>query len=165
MPSQLVAVLVWLSIAALSRFMPHPPNATAIGAMALLGAFYLQPRWLSLFLPLVALFLTDLVLGFHNTMIWTYGAFALISWISYQKKFSVKNLGLSSFAASTLFFVVSNFGVFVTGAYGFSWAGLVNCYVMAIPFFGYQLAGDLFYSTLIVGSYHFFFAREKALTV
>ncbi|MCE3009880.1 MAG: hypothetical protein LW875_04630 [Proteobacteria bacterium] len=164
MSRQFAAVLVWLGIAALSRFLPHPPNATAIGAIALLGAFYLRPRWLSLFLPLAALFLTDLVLGFHNTMIWTYGAFALISWFSYRKKFSVKNLGVSSLAASSLFFVLSNFGVFVTGAYGYSWQGLVNCYTMAIPFFGTQVVGDLFYTSVIVGSYHFFFAREKALT-
>lgn len=143
-------------LGAFSRLIPHPWNFTAIGAMALFGGAYFANKKLSIILPLVVLFVSDLVIGFHSTMLFVYGAFALVGvlgWFLREEK-SVARLVGCSFATSLLFFAISNFGVWVMGGmYAPTFSGLVQCYLAAIPFLDNQLYGDLFFSTVMFGGY------------
>lgn len=154
--TQLMTLVLMVLGAAFSRLIPHPWNFTAIGAMALFGGAYFPSKRLSLVIPLAALLVSDLVLGFHSTMIYVYIAFSaivLLGWNLREHKSFARIAGMS-LLASSVFFLVSNFGVWVMGGmYAMTWQGLVNCYVAAIPFFDNQIYGDLFFSALLFGSY------------
>lgn len=140
-------------VAALSRLIPHLPNFTAVVAMGLLAGAQFQNRILAVLVPLAALFISDLLIGFHGGMVWVYGAVAVISWISVstlnsQSRWS--RIGLVSLAGSTFFFLVTNFAVWIEGAmYPKTLTGLADCYLLAVPFFGNQIAGDLFFSGVL----------------
>lgn len=151
----LVASLVLIVFAALTRILPHPWNFTAVGALALFSGAYLSSRWSSVAVTLAALFLTDLVLGFHSTMPFVYGAFAVISFVSHsllkEKKWSL--VGASSLASSLFFYLVSNFGVWTSeGLYAPTPQGLVECYIAGIPFLQNQILGDLFFVAVLFGT-------------
>ncbi len=141
--------------AAFSRLVPHPWNFTAIGAMALFGGSYFPSRRLSMLVPLLALFVSDLVLGFHSTMLFVYLPFALMvmtGWTLREGK-SPMRIVTASLVTSSVFFLVSNFGVWIMGGmYAPTWQGLVTCYVAAIPFFDNQILGDLFFSGVLFGA-------------
>jgi len=142
--------------AAFSRMIPHPWNFTAIGAMALFGGAYLPSKRVSLVVPLLALLLSDMILGFHSTMIFVYGAFAVavvLGWTLREERKAVRLVTIS-LATSSLFFLISNFGVWLMEPmYAHNWSGLVSCYVAGIPFFDNQVYGDLFFSGLLFGSF------------
>lgn len=150
-----VLVLMVL-VAAFSRLIPHPWNFTAVGAMALFGGAYFSSKRQSLLIPMAALLLSDLVLGFHSTMIYVYLAFALVvvmGWALREER-SALRIGTLSLVTSSLFFLISNFGVWAMGGlYTQNWQGLVQCYGAAIPFFDNQIFGDLFFSALLFGGY------------
>jgi hypothetical protein len=153
--NQIFALVLMVVVAAFSRLIPHPWNFTAIGAMALFGGAYFSKR-MSLIIPIAALVLSDLVLGFHVTMVFVYGAFmltVLIGWTLSEKK-TVFKVGTLSLVTSSLFFLITNFGVWMMqDMYPKNAAGLVECYVAAIPFFGNQIAGDLFFAAILFGAY------------
>jgi hypothetical protein len=154
--ARLIALLSVIVLAAALRLVPHPPNFTPIGAMALFSGAYLGRRALAFVAPLGALLLSDAVLGFYSGMWVTYLAVALVALLgslALQRRSPVK-IGLTAIAGSVLFFVVSNFGVWaLSGMYPHTTAGLAACYVAAIPFFQNTLAGDLFYATLLFGGF------------
>ena len=123
--ARFVAVSVLVLIAGISRLLPHPPNVTAMGAMALFGGAYFNNRFMSLLMPLATLFVSDLVLDnviyansgqfvwFYSGAVWVYGSFAagiVLSWFL-LKKVDVKNVFITSLASSVLFFVVTNFEI------------------------------------------------------
>ncbi len=143
-----------IAAAAFTRFIPHLPNFTAVGAMALFGGAYFTNKKLAFAVPLIAMFLTDLFLGFHSTILSVYFAFALmvvIGMTMIQKK-KVSNIVLASLTAAVLFFVITNFAFWMTDVmYPMTASGLAACYTAAIPFFGYNLAGNLFYSGVMFG--------------
>lgn len=150
-----MTIVLMVLAAAFSRLIPHPWNFTAIGAMALFGGAYVPSKRLSVIVPLVALFLSDLVLGFHSTMLFVYVPFivmALYGWTLRENK-GVVRLATAALVSSSMFFLVSNFGVWMTGGmYAMTWQGLVNCYVAAIPFFNNQIMGDLFFTGVLFGA-------------
>ena len=153
-------------IAAFIRLIPHPPNFAPIAAMALFGGAYFSKRWAAFLIPLAAMFITDLILGFHSAMWAVYLSFILIVVIGMllikQKKIS--NIFLASVSASVMFFAITNFAVWASGIYypkGLS--GLAASYTAAIPFFHYTLLGDLFFVTLMFGSYELAKAKYPQL--
>lgn len=157
----LTAVILIL-FAAFSRLLPHPANFTPIAAIALFSGAYLDKKYLYI-VPVAAMLLSDMVLGFHNTMIWVYGSFVLIAFIGMWLK-SHKRIGFiagTTLVSSILFFVVTNFGMWTTGYYGMTWNGLVECYTMAIPFFRNTIAGDLVYVALMFGVYELIIKYAK----
>jgi hypothetical protein len=148
------AVAAAVLVAALSRLLPHPPNFTPIGAMALFGGACFASRWQAFFVPLAALFLGDLVLGFHKLMPVVYGSFALEVCIGLWLRGRRKLLPIASaaLAGSVMFFVIWNFGVWaLLGSYPMTPAGLLACYIAGIPFFGNELLGDAVYCTVLFG--------------
>jgi len=138
------------------RLIPHMPNFAPIGAMALFGGAYLDKR-LAIALPLVAMLLSDLFIGFYSpvVMISVYGSFVLVGLIGMQlrKRKNPKNILLAAVGSSALFFLITNFSVWAAGSYGRGFEGLITSYVMAIPFFRGTLMGDLFYTTLFFGGF------------
>lgn len=149
--SHFALMFAFIVITLLSRWLPHPPNMTAVGALALLsGALWGRRLWAPL-VPLAVLFVSDLILGFHSTFVWVYAAFVLVALMGMAVKpqngwgRSVMGAGLSSL----IFFAISNFGVWMTGGlYPKTGAGLVECYVMALPFLQNQFAGDLIFTAV-----------------
>lgn len=158
MTTRMITLIGLILVAAFSRLIPHPWNFTAVGAIALFGGSFVPSKRLSLVLPLAALFLSDLVLGLHNTIGYVYLAFTLnvlIGWGLRDNRTVVKVASYALFSSS-LFFLISNFGVWMSGQmYPMTLQGLVNCYVAAIPFFDNQIYGDLFFSGVLFGGYEY----------
>lgn len=166
MKEKLFPVLVVLA-AVLMRFLPHPANVAPIAAMALFGGAYLNKKY-AIFLPLVVMFASDLFLGFHKTMPFVYGSFLIASiiGISLKNKVKIKPVLGASLLSSVIFYVVTNFGVWLTsGMYEMTFLGLIKCYVMAIPFFRNTLAGDLFYTVMMFGGYEVILRLNKKAEV
>ncbi|MBI2987846.1 MAG: hypothetical protein HYY45_13865 [Deltaproteobacteria bacterium] len=156
MRSRLGLLIGMIFAAAGMRLLPHPPNFESIGALALFaGAHFDDKRW-AFVLPLAAMLLSDAVIGFHGQMPVVYGTFALVVWLGVhlRERRTALNVAGAGLAASILFFVVTNFGVWAfDGLYPRTLEGLVVCYIAAIPFFGYTLAGNLFYAALLFGGF------------
>lgn len=143
------AVFGLIVIAVLMRLVPHPPNFAPITSIALFSGVHFANKRLALLVPLCAMFLSDLFLGLHELIPVIYLSFLLISIMS----FYFKSLSISTvLLGSTLFFVISNLGVWYF-YYPHSWAGLMSCFVLALPFFVSAMAGDLFYSSVLQFSY------------
>lgn len=143
--------------AAFVRLIPHPPNFAPIAAMALFGGAYFSKKWAAFLVPLAAMFITDLILGFHSTMWAVYLSFALIVVIGMlmikQKK--ITNIFFASVTSSVAFFIITNFGAWLTSPfYAKTGAGLAACYTAAIPFFHQTLLSDLFFVGILFGAYH-----------
>ena len=154
--SRILALLSAILLAAVLRLVPHPPNFTPIGAMALFSGAYLGRRPLAFAAPLGALLLSDLVLGFYHGQLTVYFSVALIVVIGMTalRRVSPVRVGLAAVASSLLFFVITNFGMWLfSGIYPHTLLGISACYVAAIPFFQNTLAGDLFYATLLFGGF------------
>jgi hypothetical protein len=142
--------------AAFTRLIPHYPNFTAVGAIALFGGTYLPNKKLAFAVPFVAMILTDLILGFHQTMWAVYLSFGLIVMIGMQisKNKKVTNIILGALSSSILFFIITNFAQWIYDPfYAKTGAGLAYCYTMAIPFFSNTVLGDLFFVTVLFGTY------------
>lgn len=136
-------------VALLTRLLPHPPNFAPITSIALFTGFHFVNKRLALFIPLICMFLTDLILGVHSLMPIIYLSFVLISMIGLK----AKSLSLGTIlSASSLFFIVSNLGVWYF-YYPLTWAGLSSCFILAIPFFINALMGDLFYTSVLQFSF------------
>lgn len=125
----------------LSRVIPHPPNFTPILAVGIFVPL-LTGNWKhALPLTLGAMFIGDLYWGLHSYMLWTYTSVVLVSLIALR--FS---LLANCFIAPILFFIITNFGVWTSGYYGFTLQGLIACYIAAIPFFHMTLLSTILYS-------------------
>lgn len=137
-------------VALLTRLLPHPPNFAPITSIALFTGFHFVNKRLALFIPLICMFLTDLILGVHSLMPIIYLSFVMISMIGLK----AKSLSLGTvLSASSLFFIVSNLGVWYF-YYPLTWAGLSSCFILAIPFFINALMGDLFYTSVLQFSFN-----------
>ena len=140
-----VSVGIFLALAA-SRFIPHPPNFTSLLALS----FYIPAILGVRFLPalIVSFFITDLIIGFHGVALFTWGSVLLIGLMSKFFIASMKTRISGALLGALLFFVITNFGVWSLGAYGYTIEGLISCYTLAIPFFGYTLISTIIFSTV-----------------
>ena len=154
---QFFTIFVMILLAALTRFLPHLPNLTPIGAIALFSGAKLKGinRYL---LPLIIMLLTDAIIGFHNTMVFVYGSFLIITLLGaiLQSKTTYLRIFGSALFASIIFFLITNFGVWLVGPmYPKTIAGLSQAYFMGIPFFRNTLIGDLIYVPVLFYGYSF----------
>lgn len=159
-------VTLMVFAAAFVRLLPHPPNFAPIAAMALFGGAYFNKKSFAFAIPLLAMFVTDAIIGFYSYAWMVYISFALIVvlGIVMLKKVSVKNVVLASVTASISFFVITNFGVWMLGTlYPKTAAGLMESYIAAIPFFQNSLIGDLFFSGVMFGVYELVKHKVPAL--
>jgi hypothetical protein len=143
-------------IAVLTRLLPHPPNVVPITAIALFSGVYLDRRH-TFVVPLAVMLISDYFIGFHDVMLWVYVSFLLIGvvglWL--RKHQGIKTTIGATFAGSILFFLITNFGVWLSAQsmYTHDLAGLYQCYIAAIPFFRNTLIGDVFYVGALFGLY------------
>ncbi|HEX8931783.1 MAG TPA: DUF6580 family putative transport protein [Patescibacteria group bacterium] len=139
---------------ALMRLVPHLPNFTPIAGMALFGGVFLKKRY-ALIIPLAAMLVSDFFIGFHSLMPYVYGSFVLSGliglWLRSHK--NVFTIVSATFLSSVLFFLITNFGVWAEGMYARNLSGLLESYMMAIPFFRNTVLGDLFYTGVFFGAY------------
>lgn len=137
------------------RLIPHSPNVAPIAALALFSGAII-PDIRGFIIPIIALFISDLFLGFHATVPFVYGSFMAIALIGtfLRRHLSPLATGLGSVVGSILFFLVTNFGVWATSSmYTKDIQGLIHSYQMGIPFFRNTVLGDLFYTTLFFLAY------------
>jgi hypothetical protein len=163
MSKRTIVLTAAILAAAMARLVPHPPNLTPIGAMALFGGACFLNRKLAYLLPIVAMLLSDLVLGFSRYGLWTivaiqpvvYGCIMAYTALgqSIRNPRSVWQVGGATLAGSLLFFVVTNLAAWLDGhGYPMTPAGLVECYIKATPFFWNTLVGDLGFTAILFGS-------------
>ena len=144
-----------------SRFIPHPPNFTSLLALsfyipAILGARYIPAL-------IISFLITDYFIGFHSTVAFTWGSVIIIGLIS---KYFIKNITTrisGALMGALLFFLITNFGVWSLGSYGYTFEGLIICYTLAIPFFAQTIISTLLFSSIIEGLYMTFKKKLKIL--
>ncbi|MDT8453070.1 MAG: DUF6580 family putative transport protein [Gammaproteobacteria bacterium] len=169
MNKKLWAVAVIIFGVALFRVLPHPPNVSPVAAMALFGGAYFLDKRMAFILPFLVLILSDLILGFHNTMIFVYAGFALTvgMGIWMQKKITVNRVAASAVASTLLFFIITNLGAWMmNGLYPMTAAGLMQSYVAGLPFLQNSLLGNLAFAAVMFGGFALvqrqFFTEEHA---
>lgn len=141
-----ISLGIFLALAA-SRFIPHPPNFTSLLALsfyvpALLGKKYIPSL-------IVSFAITDIFIGFHTLTLFTWGSVFLIGIVS---KYFVENFNkriIGSFFGAVIFFIITNFGVWSLGSYGYTLNGIAVCYTLALPFFAYNIISTLLFSIII----------------
>ncbi|MBK6963751.1 MAG: hypothetical protein IPH20_07305 [Bacteroidales bacterium] len=164
---RMVLIFVAILTAAFMRLIPHWPNFTPVAAIALFSGTYISRKSLALLIPLSALLLSDLVLGFHSTMVAVYAAFGITVlvgfWLHNRVKFG--NIAMASVFSSVTFFLITNFGSWVSGMmpYPMDFSGLMMAYAAGIPFFNNGLLGDLFYNTILFGGFFLVGIRYPSL--
>ncbi len=156
MNSRLITLSLIIFAIAMFRLLPHPPNVSPVAAMALFGGAYFSDKRVAFLVPFLALLLSDLLLGLHDTMVYVYAGFALTVvigfWIS--KNLNISRIALAAVGSSVLFFMITNFGAwFTSGLYPMTIDGLMQAYVAAIPFFQNSLLGNLVFTALLFGGY------------
>ena len=141
-----ISLGIFVALAA-SRFVPHPPNFTSLLALS----FYIPVLFGLKFIPvlLISFILTDFIIGFHNVALFTWGSVILIGLISKFFKSNITKRISGALLGACLFYLITNFGVWSLGLYGFTLEGLILCYTLAIPFFAYSLISTFIFSGLI----------------
>jgi hypothetical protein len=163
---------------AMMRLIPHWPNFTPIAAMALFGGAYMGKKWLAYTIPLSAMLLSDLLIGFHSNMMAVYLAFAITVSIGLliRNKITVARVAGASLTASIIFFLVTNFSAWLASPqlYTRDLAGLMHSYIAGLAFFNdgsygisffmNEVTGSLFYNTLFFGAFYLVCKRFPALS-
>lgn len=154
-------------VATLARLVPHPPNMTPLVSVALLGGATL-PTGLGIVVPLLAILASDLALGLHDVVAFTWGSVILMAMLGWWVRRSPRpgRIAAAAMLGSTLFFLITNFGVWLIGHSGTMYpktlAGLQECYLAALPFYRNALIGDLGWTLGLFGLYALA-ARENLL--
>jgi hypothetical protein len=153
-------------IAALFRLLPHWPNFTPVAAIALFGGAHFSRKAIAFMIPLAALFLSDLILGFHGTMWAVYLGFifTVALGMGIKGKTAVLPVLGTVVASSVLFYLLTNLAAWIGSPfYPQTFSGLMMSYAAGIPFLWNSLAGDLFYSGVLFGSFYFIRQRYPIL--
>ena len=150
-------------ILALARLIPHPPNFTPIIAVAILSGYFFKNIYISFLTLIISMLIADIFLGFHSNIFFVYISLLIISYIFFKigEKINYKNLIFYSFFGSLVFFIISNFGVWLLGGlYEKNLTGIIECYILAIPFFG-----NTFLSTLVFSYPSIFLYRSILIKI
>ena len=181
MKKEFTILILLIFLASFSRIVPHVPNFTPIVAIALFSASYFSNKYLAFIIPILSLWLSDLVInniilsGYYKEFIWFYPGFiwqyvsfliiAIIGLKTLKKRSFIRILGVT-ISSSLVFFLITNFGVWASGSmYPKNIFGILACYTAAIPFYYSTLFGSLFYSFFLFGTYEFYALKLKTLKV
>lgn len=159
----------FILLAAFSRIIPHIPNFSPLGAMALFGAAHFTKKWQAFLIPIAATWVSDLFINnmiyaeyypnftwFYQGFYWQYASYLAIvlSAIFILKKINPARVLVGAFSSTAIFFLLSNFGCWIGSTfYPQNFGGLITCYAAGIPFLKGTMLGDVFYSTALFGSY------------
>jgi hypothetical protein len=153
-----VSIGIFLALS-VSRFIPHPPNFTSLIALSFYVPAIFGTRYISI--VVFSLILTDLIIGFHSTIMFTWGSVILIGLMAKYFDKSIIFRISGALTGAILFFILTNFGVWINGSYGYTLNGFLSCYILALPFFGYSLISTFIFSSIIEG---FFRLIKKQIT-
>ena len=151
-----ILILALILLAAALRIAPHPWNFTPVGAMALFSGAVIRDRRLAFLVPVLAMAAGDIVVGFNKLTPLVYASFVLSVAIGrlLREKRSVARIGGATLLGALQFFVITNLGVWAfLGTYPHTPAGLLDCYISAIPYFWNTLASDALYTTLLFAAF------------
>ncbi|MDB9978949.1 hypothetical protein OAD70_01615 [Candidatus Pelagibacter sp.] len=149
---------IFVALAA-SRFIPHPPNFTSLLALSFYVPALLGVRYLPVLI--FSFVVTDIFIGFHSVVFFTWGSVILVGLSSKFFKKNILNRVLGSLLGACLFFIITNFGVWSLGSYGYNLNGFIACYTLALPFFAYSLTSTFIFSGFIEGFYKLNFLKLK----
>jgi len=158
-------------ILAFARLIPHAPNFTPIIAVAIMSGYFFKNLNFSLIILLIAMLISDIFIGFYENVFFVYASLLLITFIFHKisKKINFKNLFIFGFAGALIFFIISNFGVWILGSpgvdnlpYDKNLNGLIECYILAIPFFGNTFISTVIFSYPAIFIYRSLAARSSA---
>lgn len=150
-----VFVVMLITLGMITRFVPHPGNFTAVGAVALLAGAAFPKKW-GVVIPVVIMIVSDLMIGFHSLVLFTWGSMALSGFIGWKIRSSMNMRSVvgASLFASVQFFLITNWAVWLfTPLYSKDISGLFQSYVLGLPFFRNMLIGDLVYTAVLFGLY------------
>ncbi|MCX7697403.1 MAG: hypothetical protein N2Z72_06905 [Bacteroidales bacterium] len=158
---QIVVVTLIIVLGAIARILSIIPNVTPVAAMALFGAAMFPRRWMSLVVPIFVMLISDFIIGFYSLFLMSFVYFAFLCTsllgLLLKKNINFIRVVMFSLLSSVSFFIITNFGVWAEGLwYPMTFEGLIQTYVMAIPFFRYELLGTLGYSLLFFGLYELY---------
>ncbi|MFC2100472.1 DUF6580 family putative transport protein [Bacteroidota bacterium] len=157
---RIIFIISIIIIGAILRLVIDIPNFTPIAAIALFGGAYLSRKYLAFILPLLILFITDLLIGFYDieVMIPVYLSFLIVVSIGLyiRRRLSVGSIILASISSSLIFFLITNFAVWVSGMVGYpmSFGGLLEAYFAGLPFLRFEIIGTLSFNTILFGSFY-----------
>lgn len=154
-----VSLIVLIAVAILGRLVPHPLNFTPMLAVSIMAGVVYKSRWASVGAMFTAMIFTDLLLGFHNPYVQAtvYGSLLLPAFLgSYVKPKQLVKAGAFALCGSVFFFLTTNFACWAgEGFYPHTWAGLMESYTLALPFFKNTIAGDQFWTVTLLGIYSY----------
>ena len=153
-----ISVGVFLALS-LSRFIPHPPNFTSLLALSFYVPALLGIRYLPVLL--ISFIITDLFIGLHQVTLFTWGSVILIGLGSKFFAKTILNRIFGSLLGASLFFIITNFGVWTLGSYTYTFEGLLLCYTLAIPFFAHSFISTFIFSGIIEGVHKINFLKLK----
>ncbi|MDP2044351.1 MAG: hypothetical protein Q8K15_04200 [Candidatus Omnitrophota bacterium] len=149
-------------IGILLRFMPHTANFTPVAAIALFAGVYLNKKQ-ALIVPLLLMIVSDMFLGMHNVIFFTWGSFALVTLLGFWARSHKTFFGIvsTSVVSSVLFYVITNFGVWLMGWYPQTAKGLLDCYILGLPFLRTFSVATLVYTVVFFGAYELIARRVR----
>ncbi|MDQ7818038.1 MAG: DUF6580 family putative transport protein [Melioribacteraceae bacterium] len=164
-------ILLLIILVTLSRLVPHMLNFSPLGAISLFGAAYFKQRWQAFLVPVIAAWVSDLFINnilyshlyptftlFYEGFFWQYGSYVFITLggLFILKKINVSRLVTASLFSSSIFYIVTNFGFWISSPfYTKDFHGLITCFVAAIPFIKGTILGDAIFSSVMFGSFYF----------
>jgi len=146
----LTSISIFLALA-MSRFIPHPPNFTSLIALSFYVPVFLGNRYIPALI--ICFIITDFFIGFHSVTLFTWGSVLLIGLLSKYFSEHILLRITGSLGGCLIFFIITNFGVWSHGDYGYDINGLITCYTVALPFFGYSCISTFIFSALIESLY------------
>lgn len=165
--SRMVFVISAIIFAVIMRLIPHWPNFTPVAAIAIFGGAFINRKALAFVLPVIAMLVSDLIIGFHTTMIAVYAGMiaAVAIGMTLRNRMKAGSILFASLTSSVVFFIITNFAAWATGLMPYSRdiSGLLQAYIAGLPFFNTSILGDLFYTTVLFGSFFLVSKRVPSL--
>ena len=169
-------------LAAFTRIMPHPPNFSPMAAIGLFGAAHFAKKWQAFFIPLIGIWVSDLVINnyvysssssnivwFYSGFYWQYISYILIIFAGlfiFNRGISLTKMFGGMISSSGIFFLVSNFGVWAGGTmYPKNFGGLITCYAAGVPFIHNTIISDVLFTTVLFGTYYLLQVEYSSLKI
>ena len=169
-------------LAAFTRIMPHPPNFSPMAAIGLFGAAHFAKKWQAFFIPLIGIWISDLVINnyvysssssnfvwFYSGFYWQYISYILIIFTGlfiFNRGISLTKTAGGMISSSGIFFLVSNFGVWSGGRmYRKNFSGLITCYAAGVPFIHNTIISDVLFTTVLFGTYYLLQVEYSSLKI
>ena len=169
-------------LAAFTRIMPHPPNFSPMAAIGLFGAAHFAKKWQAFFIPLIGIWISDLVINnyvysssssnfvwFYSGFYWQYMSYILIIFAGlfiFNRGISLTKMFGGMISSSGIFFLVSNFGVWAGGTmYPKNFGGLITCYAAGVPFIHNTIISDVLFTTVLFGTYYLLQVEYSSLKI